>query len=746
MPERMDDDRLKALVANYIRGALGYDADALSNDRTDNYERYEGELYGDERPGRSQVMSRDVMETVEAVMPSLVRTFLGTDEVVTFEPSEPNDEDYAAQATDYVNYVLMRDNPGFRVGVDWMKSALITGTSVAKVWWDETEKTTTENYAGLNDEQFSALLQDDDVEVLEHTPTVTANGQRIEVEQAEQAMMMGAQVAVSHDAKIRKTSTKKRLRWEAVPPEEFLINRRARTLDEDDNTFSFCCHRQARTIEELEAEGYDQEVLRRAPEHDDWYLDEAEARWDDLEYTDESYADSDYSQRRVWVYECYLKVDYDGDGIGELRKVTVIGGATSTEILDNEEVYELPFAELCPIRLPYRFYGWSLADLTKDIQRLKTAIWRAMMDGLYLSIYPHKAVDKNRVDLDDLLSETPGSIFGVDGPPAGAIVPMVNAWPGAQAFPMMEYIDRVLQSRSGVNDLAGGLDGGALAGETARGVDEAANSARARIELIARTFAETGWTRLVRLSLRMLNRHQDAERVMRLRGKWVPVDPRAWNTDMDVKINVGLGIGTKGEQIAKLSAIAQKQEQILLQMGPNNPIAPLDKYYNTLKGLVEVADREPDLHFSDPTEWMQQQAQQPPQPNPEMVKLQGEMAMKQQQAQADMAARQAESQAKLQLSQQEMAMRVEADRMKAQQDAENARMAAEMEAQTARFKAELEAAVQREQAAARIQVDRERLAMEHQYKMAELGAEQQLEREKMAAGSRDGQGNLNLTE
>jgi hypothetical protein len=213
---------------------------------------------------------------------------------------------------------------------------------------------------------------------------------------------------------------------------------------------------------------------------------------------------------------------------------------------------------------------------------------------------------------------------------------------------------------------------------------------------------------------------------------------------MDVKINVGLGIGTKGEQIAKLSAIAQKQEQILMQMGPNNPIAPLDKYYNTLKGLVEVADREPDLHFTDPTEWMQQQAQQPPQPNPEMVKMQGEMAMKQQQAQADMAARQAESQAKLQLSQQEMAMRVEADRMKAQQDAEIARMAAEMEAQTARFKAELEAAVQREQAAGRIQVDRERLAMEHQYKMAELGAEQQLEREKMAAGSRDGQGNIAL--
>jgi hypothetical protein len=746
MAEPMDEDRLKALLANYIRGALGYDADALSSERSDNLARFEGEAYGDERSGRSQVMSRDVMETIEAVMPSLVRTFLGTDEVVTFQPVEQSDEAYSAQATDYVNHVLMRDNPGFRIGVDWMKSALISSTSVVKIWWDETDKTTTEHYTDLSDDQLIALSEDEGVEVLEHTPYTTVDGVRLEDDQAAMLAQMGAPVVASHDVKIRKTTTKKRLRWEAVPPEEFLINRRARTLDEDDNTFAFCAHRQARTIEELENEGYDPEVLARAPEHDDWFLNEAEERWDDLEYSDENYVDSDYSQRRVWVYECYLKVDYDGDGIGELRKITVIGGATSTEILDNEEVYELPFAELCPIRLPYRFYGWSLADLTKDIQRLKTAIWRAMMDGLYLSIYPHRAVNKQIVDLDDLLSEAPGSIFGVDGDPNGAIVPMANAWPGAQAFSMMEYIDRVLKSRSGVNDLAGGLDGGALSSETARGVEEAANSARARVELIARTFAETGWTRLVRLALRMLNRHQDKARTIRLRNEWVPIDPRSWNTEMDVKINVGLGVGTKQEQIAKLAGIAAKQEQILMQMGPNNPIAPLNKYYATLKAMVEATDREPDQFFTDPTQWMEQQAQQPPQPNPEAMKAQAEMQMRQQESQAKLQQYQQEAQAKLQQAQAEAMMRAETDRMKATQDAENARMKAESESATARFKAELDAAVQRERAAAQIQIDRERIAMEHQYRMAELGAEQQLEREKMAAGSRDGQGNLNLSE
>lgn len=757
MPERMTEDDLRQLVASHIKGALGYDSDQLSAIRSDNLERYEGELYGDERAGRSQVISRDVMETVEAVMPSLVRTFLGSSEVVTFEPSDQGDEEYADQATDYVNLVLMRDNPGFRIGVDWMKSALITETSVAKLWWDETDKTKSETYSGLTDEEFIGIVEEDGVEVLEHTPSVMLSGQVVEPEQAEQLAAMGAPVMTVHDVKIRRTETRARLRWEALPPEEFLINKRARTLDEDDNTFSFCAHRQARTIEELEAEGYDSDILAKAPDHDDWYLDEAEERWDDLEFDDANINATDYSQRRVWVHECYLKVDFDGDGISELRKVTVLGGASGTTILDNEEVYELPFADLCPIRLPYRFHGWSLADLTKDIQKLKTAIWRQMLDGLYLTVNPHRAVDINKVDLDELLSDAPGSIYGVDGDPTSAIVQQNIAWPGAQAFSMIEYIDRVLQSRSGVNDLAGGLDGGALAGETARGVEEAANSARARVELIARTFAETGWTRLVKLALRMLNRHQDQARTVRLRGKWVPVDPRSWNVDMDVKINVGLGIGTKQEQIAKLSAVAQKQEAILLQMGPTNPLAPLSKYYNTLKQMAKAADVDPEAHFSDPTEWMEQQKNQPPPPNPEMVKAQAEMQLKQAELQAKQQQSQAEMQAKAQQAQQDAQMQAQLAQQDAQLKMQIAREAAVSHAEISRFQAELSAAVEREKAAATLEMERERMVNQHALDMQrmaeeftlkrqELGMEALLEQKKIDAQSHDGQGNIDRSD
>jgi hypothetical protein len=737
-PERLTDDQITGIVASQIRGALGYDADQLSEKRADNLARYEGDYYGDEREGRSKVMSRDVMETVEAVMPSLVRTFLGTDEVVQFEPEGEEDEAYADQATDYVNLVLMRDNPGFQIGHDWMKSALISDTSVVKVWWDETEKTVVENYEGLSDAEFQMIAGPNDVKVEEHTERRVAGGIEVADEDIErldmEAEMTGQPMYETlHDIKIRKTIKRGCLRWGALPPEEFLINRRARSLDENDSTFVFCCHRQRRTFSELYAEGYDHEILDRVSENADMYLDEEEERYDDLEYSDERFADTDQSQRQIWVFECYIKMDADGDGISELRKITVLGGATNTELLDNIEITELPFADLCAVRLPYRFYGWSLADLVKDIQRLKTQVWRMMMDSLYHSIFPRTLVLEGQVNLDDLLSMAPDSKVRVQRP--DAVTPLSQQFVGQQAFPMMQYIDQILESRSGVNDLAGGLDGSALAGETARGVEEAASSARARIELMARSFAETGWTRLVKLALIYVNRYQDKARTVRLRNAWTDVDPRSWNVNMDVRINVGLGVGTKQEQMAKLNMIAAKQEALMAQAGPDNPIAPLNLYYNTLKKMAEVADIQPDSAFADPTEAMEAKKNQPPPPNPEMMKAQAELQMKQQ-----------ESQARLQQSQQEAQMRAQTDQQKMQMEAEVARFKAELEAQQARENAQMKAAVDREVASNKLALERDKMNMEHQYRMQELAEEKALEREKMAAGSRDGQGNINLSD
>jgi hypothetical protein len=739
MVEKVDDDQLTSIIANSIRDSLGYEGDELSANFRDNLARYEGAPYGDERDGRSSVMSRDVLEAVEMVMPSLVRCFMGTESAAIFEPVGPEDEEAAEQATDYVNHVLMKQNPGFRIASSWMKSALITGSSFCKLWWDETEKVKEEQYSGLSEQEYMVLVSQDDVEVLEHTEfgEIDATEERVSAEDAMKTALEGIEnvnVSATHDVRIRHTQTKGKLRWEAIPPEEFFINKRARSLDEEDNTWSFACHRQARTVEELISEGYDPDIIETASTFNDEVYDElTQQRFSDVSTVTDQYADLDPTQRRVFVYECYLKVDYDGDGRAELRRVTCVGGASNTQILSNEIAEELPFAEITAIPRPHRVYGYSLADLTKDLQRLKTALWRSMMDGLYLSLYPHKAVDENRVELDDLLSEDPGSIYRVTGDPRTAIVPLNTQWSGAQAFPMLQWIDAMLQKRTGINDMAGGLDASKVTTETARGVDEMANAARARVELICRQFAETGWTRLMRLAIQMLNRHQNKEEVVRLRGSWAKIDPSTWNVDMDLTINVGLGMGTKQEQISKLSVVAQKQEALMQQLGIDNPIAPINQYYNTLKKICEAADLNPGLFFTDPTQAMMAQKGQPKQPNPKQMEAQQKMELAKMQAQA-----------KLQQSQAEAQMRGETDRMKASSDAEVARFKAELAAKTQREAAELKAAVDRDGAANRLAFEYEKMQRDHEYRMRELEAEKELEREKMAAGSSDGNGNINL--
>ena len=731
-------EELSAIIASHLSESLGNDNDQLSATRTENLAMYEGELEN-VVAGRSQVQSRDSLEVVEMAMPAITRTFLGPEPAAQFMPTTPEDEDYAEQITQYVNHCLFVDNPGFQISQDWFRSALITGTSFAKIYWDETPIERQEEYSGLTETELQILGDDETVEILEHTSYGKSQEMIMDEQEAIKMALEGVRdIEPLHDVKIKRTNTKARLKWNAVPPEEMLINGDARSIDEDDPTWKFACHRQAISVMSLIEQGYDEEKVRAAATASDNYEQLYEQRFNDLTRTGSlnAYNDLDPDQRLVMVYESYLRCDYEGTGAAQLHRVMSLGGDGETEILDVEPVEELPFAELTAIRRPHRLYGYSLVDLTKPLQRLKTALLRSMMDGLYLSLFPHKGVNAAMVEMDDLLSESPGSIYRVNGNPNEAIVNMSTNWTGSQAFPMLQFIDGMIQKRTGMNDMATGFDGRALTGETARGVDEMASAAKSRLELICRNFAETGWTRLMRLALKMINRHQNHERVVRLTGKsWVTVDPRSWHSDFDVSVATGLGVGTRQEGVQKLNFIASKIEAIMGKMGPGNPLANMSNYYNVLRKLCESADLDPELYFSNPAQAMAAQQGKPPQPSPEMMKMQAEMGMKKEEAQA-----------KLQQSQAEAQMKAEVDTLKAEKEAEIARFKAELEAAQARENALLEAEVKREIEGNKLKLEYERMAAQHEYKMAELTAEERLERSKMDAGSRDGQGNINLSD
>lgn len=698
----MTESELRAIVGARLQDAMGYDADELTEQRSDAWDRYLGEAYGDEIEGRSSVVSRDVMETVEAVMPSLVRVFLGTDEVVRFDPTGPEDEEIAEQATDYVNYIIKKDNPGFRVIRDWMKSALLYKVGALKIWWDEEDVTKKQTVEGLTEDGLAMLLDDPKVEVLEQEAIPGPMG-------------------LVYTVKVSYTETKGRVKIDALPPEEFMIDRNARGQEDAD----FLCHRSVKTRTDLLNMGFDAKLIDSLPSHeDDEFLEELRERNDDLEYgQDVDDHVKDESMRRHWIYECYIKVDYDGDGKAEWRKITV-GSGSKPVILDNEEMDEDPFATICPIPAPHRFYGLSLYDLSKDIERLKTTIWRMMLDGMYHSLFPRKEVNIDRIEnQDDLVSQAPDSlIFKTGDNPV--IMPVPSNWDGAQAFPMMEYVDRVLESRTGVTALGSGLDADVLQNQSATAVNEAAQAARARIELIAREFAETGFTTLFRKVLRLVTKYQDQERQIRLSNKWVPMDPRNWNADMDVTVSVGLGTGNRDQQLQRLNLVAQKQEQILLNMGPSNPLAPLDKYYNTLKEMVRLNDlSDPDRFFTNPAEAPPQQ----PQPNPEMLKMQAE---------------QQREQAKMQLEREKMQQQMVLEQAKAEQLVEIERAKAENALVLGREKAIADAEVARQKAEQEHALAVDRMQREFAMREREMSLEYQLEQIKMAAGSRDGQGNI----
>lgn len=700
MARRRDnpDRELKAALSSQLRASLGWDSDELSSQRAEAWQYYEGDLSVQPAPsGRSKVMSRDVLETVEALMPSLVRVFLGTEKVFRFEAQNPEDEKVAEQATDYMAWIMKRGDH-FQQMFDWMKSPLIHKYSVIKAYWEERETTATEEFSGLTEEEMADLVSDEAVEVIEQAERFE------EIQDPMSGMVLNIPV---YDLKIARLEMQGDVVLEAIPPEEFLVNRRARTLEDA----LFVAHRTKKSRTQLLDMGYTEEQVEElSPTSEADFSEEADERFDDVDFAagDEDFGSED--SRRYWIYECFIWHDYDGDGRAERRRVVVGNGPDKPVILENDESEDLPFAGLTPVPLPHRLIGFSMEDLSREAQRWKTGLLRIMNDGLYHSTMPRLTVAMDGFDLDylgDLLNQAPGGIIRTKT--QGAVQPLPTSWDGQRAFGMLQYIDDLNVRRTGVMPMGPDLQPDTLQPETAAKVQEDGNRNRERVELITRVYAETGFRQLARIMLRLIVRHQDKPRMIKLRNEWIPMDPRGWNIEMDVKPNVGLGTGNRDQQMQRYMMVAQKQEQILMTAGPQNPLVSMQNYYNTLSKMVEAADlSDPDLYFTDPSQ-QQQGPQQPPKPDPKMAEAQAKMQLEQQKAQAEMALKQQQAQASIEQS---------------------------------RAEAEMKMALMREEMAARLEIERQKLAMMSQLKAQEQQAEAELEVMKMATGAADGQGNV----
>lgn len=750
-PTPLTDDEVKALASNELRQAVGYFGGKLADQRRKAEIYFLGEPKLDLSPpeidGRSTFVATVVRNTIMSMMPQLMAKFVGDEQVVEFEPAQQGDEEKASQCTDYLNYLFMKKNNGHAICSTWFNDALLQKNGIIKCWWDTRTEEKREEYKGLTQIELGQILEDPEVEPIDqesYADEEDAKQREQVVQQLTQALQQAMQAAqqpaqgpqgapaqgmppgqpgmapqgdpkamqavqqiqqqldqiqsqppaMLYDVAFKRTPKGGKLCIENVPPEEFLISREAKTIP----TARMVGHRVPRTLSELRSMGY--------KNVDNIGSDDAAASLNAERVTRLSYDDEfaslgvesltgDDSQRMVWVNELYIRCDCNGDGIAELRKVTLAGN----ELLENEEVDAAPFISITPVPMPHKFFGLSIADLSMESQKIITNTIRAQQDNMFLQVNGRYFAVDGQVNLDDLLTSRPGGIVRMK---QAGMAGRLDQGTGdlRSSTEMMQWLEMDLEQRTGWTRYSQGNDSKAL-NQTATGVQIITNKGDMRVDLIARNFAE-GFVELFRMMLKLISQHQDKKVQVRIAGNWVDMDPREWRNMFDVNINVGLGIGSKDEQIQKLMAISQQQAQTMA-IGVATP----KNVYNLHSDIVKLlGHRNPDDYFNDP-----EKNPPPPRPDPEEAKMKGLMQVEQMKLQASAQGKQAELQANAQIEQ-----------MKAQYQAQEAELKRNYEGQLEQARMQMQAEVdnnrqrsEAEQHALKIQNEAQLAALKAQY-------------------------------
>ena len=616
---------VSGLVAVLVKDCENY-RDELSKDRQTANEYFDGIMKDTPAdPNRSQVVSRDVRSAVKKVKPSIIRTILGNDKVVEYQPVNDGDEASAEQATDYVNFVVLPESGGEEAIEDAADDALKLRNGIIRVWYERKRDVKVSSHSGLDEASLVQLVADDSVTIIGKSEDV----QQIDTPQ-------GPVQEKVYDVKIRRVTQYGCTKVAAVAPEDFLIHPDALSIEESPCTGINKRMRRS----DLVAMGYDKDRIASIPPASttrDKDTEEDSRRrepFDEMDTVNKALEEVDY-------YELYVLLDTDGDGIAELRRMCYAGGIKDEYLLEDEECDEIPFADLVTERRPHQREGNSVTDDAQDIQRIKTVLLRQTLDNLYWQNNMQPTVQEGVIQNPEaVLNPKFGQPIrverGVDVSQAVQfnVVPFV----AQQSFSMLAYLDGELTDRTGISDASSGLAPDALQNMTAKASAMIEQAGIGQTEQMVRTFAR-GLKRVFKLLLKTIIMHQDKPRTVRLRGQWVTFDPRQWNADMDCTVNVGLGAGTRERDMLAMQVLGQQQEKLLAAFGPtNNPFVSMDNIWNSVsRGVEAVGLRTPNLYFTKPTPdsikaWQQQQANQP---NPQMEKVKADAQADQAKAQLD---------------------------------------------------------------------------------------------------------------
>lgn len=603
--ERLEE--FEAHILGLIESSANYIDEEVGPLRAQATDYYQGEPFGDEIEGRSQFVSRDVRDTVQAMLPSLLRVFFGPKNILVFQPTSAQTVEQAAQATDTVRNVVEADNDGFNILYSAMKDALVRKTGILTWYYDDAVDKRFEEREGLSELDYMVLLDDtaNKVTILKQYADDSVELDPLAIDPA---TGLPAQAPVLYDVRIEREAPRKKYVFTCIPPEEFIIDRRARCIDSAD----LVGWQRMLPEHELLSMGYAADEIEEHLGPDELQDNEERIARDEDETTDLG----DLEPRALYG-EFYVRYDYDGDGYPEMRKVCVLGKERS--IVNVEYADERPFAIMCPDPEPHRWVGHSIADNTMDIQRIKSYMMRSMLDSLAQSVNPRMGVVDNQVNIEDLLNNELGGFIRMRQP--GMVMPIETPFVGQQVLPVLAYMDEVKENRTGISKAAAGLDADALQSSTRAAVAATVSASQQQIELVARLLAAP-LKRVFMGLYRLLKKHQDRERVIRLRGKWVEIDPRNWPAELDVTVDVP--DGDDEAKLAFLSQLAAKQELILSTLGADNPLVSPRQYRNTLARIVELGGyRDASEFFKDvPEDYQAPAPQTPPDPAMAAVELQ----------------------------------------------------------------------------------------------------------------------------
>ena len=603
--KKMTDDEVQDIATDALSSAVSFIESEISQDRIKSQRYFEGEVDIGQEDGRSKIVATKVRDTIRAIKPSLMRVFLSSENPVEFVPTSQEDVTNAEQATKYAHWKFQQLD-GYKLLNDAIHDALVKKTGILKIWWEDTTDAEIRSYTNVTEEELSAIVNEDNVTVLEHSSEMGM--------MTDETGMQNEQE--KHSLKVSYEKKQGELKIEGVPPEEFIVDRNAKSVSDA----YIVAHKTEMRVTDLVSMGYDHEDVHELSglSSDSTYTDTEQFERMGYEQEDEENM-QDPSMKLVQVTEAYMKMDKEGTGIASMYRILMAGG--ENKVLECELYGEVPFAVFEIDPEPHTFFGRSVADLIMNDQDSSTAMLRGMMDNVALTNSPRQGYVQGQVNVDDLMNNEIGGLVRMKSPQA--LVDIATPFVACQVLTAMQYMDAAIEGKTGVTKASMGLDPDALQNTSATAARLQAQQGSAQIEVMARNIAEGGMKRLFKLMLELLVENSCEETMMRLHGQFQPIDPRVWNTGMDMTVNVGVGTGQEGERHAALTQALQMQMQIWTQYGSGNGMVTMTGIRNTLGDMLALQGvRNVDRYFSPLTPEIEaqlvQQQQQMASENPEL--------------------------------------------------------------------------------------------------------------------------------